>query len=221
MKRDPNKPLVIQLSKQMADLTRPKCGACPIPLSCCEAIYCEGAIQYARLYWDTELPRTDHPKLPLMGPDGCTAAPHFRPLCAVHVCERHYMGDTDFAGAYFELREQFSEALLRHDAAIAPEDADLADVVSEEHIDSLVDEIHDAASVPVYRLMINRNCGAGPYHEVASSTNLALLQSKAEQYSEEGVRWVIEDEDGESADVSPIHKQIVATVAAANWGHDD
>lgn len=70
-------------------------------------------------------------------------------------------------------------------------------------------------SYPVeYQLLINRNCGAGPYQKVATSTDLSALQKTAEKYSAEGARWVIQDVDGDLVDVSPIHKTILRTVAS-------
>lgn len=39
-----------------------------------------------------QLPRTNHPTLPLMGRDGCTAPPHLRPMCTMHTCDIQAMG---------------------------------------------------------------------------------------------------------------------------------
>jgi len=96
------------LYQQMADLTRPKCGSCRVPLSCCSSEYCEETLRFAEKQ-GTPLQTTQHPKLPLMGDNGCTAPPHLRPICTVHVCEQHLM-DVDFAEKYYTLREELSEA---------------------------------------------------------------------------------------------------------------
>lgn len=56
-----------------------------------------------------KLQRTDHPKLPFMGPDGCVLEPWQRPICAVHVCEGRLYRDLDFYKAYFELRERIGD----------------------------------------------------------------------------------------------------------------
>lgn len=94
------------LYQKMADLTLPKCKSCRVPISCCSPEYCEIALEFAKKQGEVLSP-TQHPRLPLMGKDGCTAPPHLRPICAVHVCEQHLM-DVDFAEEYFQLREELS-----------------------------------------------------------------------------------------------------------------
>lgn len=98
-----------KLYRQMSDMTRPKCGSCNIPLQCCSPEYCDMTIRWAREKYGEELKTTSHPRLPLMGANGCTAEPHLRPLCTVHVCEKQLMIDPKFHDAYFELREQIDE----------------------------------------------------------------------------------------------------------------
>ena len=56
--------------------------------SCCHPIFCRLTVLYASRAWGVRLEDTDHPSLPLMGPDGCVAAPHLRPTCSKHTCER-------------------------------------------------------------------------------------------------------------------------------------
>ena len=51
------------------------------------------------------LNRTDHPRLPFLGENGCVVPPHLRPICTVHVCEKHLWNDTEFADKYWELRK--------------------------------------------------------------------------------------------------------------------
>jgi len=95
-------------------LTRPECGRCRVPLSCCDEMYCQMAIEYAKNEWGVELKTTDHPKLPLMGPTGCTAAPHLRPICTVHTCQINSVGtsgNAEWDQKYFTLREQIEELL--------------------------------------------------------------------------------------------------------------
>lgn len=103
----PEKKLPV-LYQQMYELTNPKCGSCRAPNTCCDKMYCEATIAYANQEWNVELSSTGHPKLPLMGPKGCVAAPHLRPLCTVHVCEQHLM-DVEFSEKYFDLRDQLNE----------------------------------------------------------------------------------------------------------------
>lgn len=52
------------------------------------------------------LPVQHHPMLPLMGPKGCVAPPHLRPLCAVHVCEGQLLMDPALERAYLALRDE-------------------------------------------------------------------------------------------------------------------
>lgn len=94
----------------VAEHTRAKCGACLAPYACCSTSQCESTIAFAKDTFGVDLPVTDHPKLPLMGPEGCTAAPHFRPICAVHVCEQHLAGNTPWIDTYWDLRETAEDA---------------------------------------------------------------------------------------------------------------
>lgn len=107
------KRLVI-LYEEMSRHTAPECAsACPKPHSCCNGMYCEITIGYAKQKWGVDLPRTSDPRLPLMGPTGCTAAPHLRPICTVHTCDINSMGTKPWAPAwterYFDLRERINE----------------------------------------------------------------------------------------------------------------
>jgi len=112
MSKAVSKKTVEALYSMMSDLTHPCCATkCNIPLQCCSPEYCEMAIEHAKTKYGIELQRTDHPTLPLMGPTGCTAAPHLRPLCTIHVCEKHFI-DLKFSDKYFRLREKINEADL-------------------------------------------------------------------------------------------------------------
>lgn len=78
---------LIALYAELGRLTESECaGHCDRPRTCCEARYCAIAIDHAQTHWQTELAETWHPALPLMGDDGCTAAPHLRPICTAHTC---------------------------------------------------------------------------------------------------------------------------------------
>ena len=108
---------VIHLYGEMAKMTAPvcanTCGAKRSENRCCEAYYCELAIAHAKKKWGVTLTPTGHPKLPLMGPDGCTAAPHLRPICTVHTCEINDLGfkpgDETWTNRYFKVRERIDE----------------------------------------------------------------------------------------------------------------
>ncbi len=105
---------LIVLYQEMADITLPKCKQCRAPLSCCSPEYCHMAIEYAAQEWGVELKETGHSELPLMGKNGCVAAPHLRVLCTLHVCCINSLGcdvkDLPWTEKYFDLREKITEA---------------------------------------------------------------------------------------------------------------
>src|SRR3546814_1039588 len=87
MSRDGRRRL-IALYADLAAHTEPECtGACARPMTCCQERYCEIAMDFAAEHWGVELQTTWHRALPLMGPDGCTVAPHLRPICTAHTCD--------------------------------------------------------------------------------------------------------------------------------------
>jgi hypothetical protein len=104
------------LMKEMADLTLPECKECHVPLSCCDALYCEIAEHYARRNYDVELQTTSHPTLPFMGEAGCVVEPHLRPLCTLHVCSILAFGqkpnDNEWNKAYWSLRDRIDDLLF-------------------------------------------------------------------------------------------------------------
>ena len=106
---------LIVLFQEMYELTRPECDRCRVPRSCCDAMYCGCAEEYAREEWGVDLTplKTDHPTLPFMGEAGCVVLPHLRPLCTFHVCSIHDLGikpgDPGWTEKYFELRERINE----------------------------------------------------------------------------------------------------------------
>jgi len=104
---------LVALYAELAAHTESECAACARPFSCCEARYCAFAIEFARDQWDVALPPTWHATLPLMGPDGCTAAPHLRPICTAHTCETNEhgckRGDEAWTARYDALRARIGE----------------------------------------------------------------------------------------------------------------
>ncbi len=65
----------------------------------------------------------------------------------------------------------------------------------------------------MYKLMVSHNCGIS-YECHGEAEILEELHPKAEKFDEQGLRWVIEDENGRFEGVSSIHRNIVAHVAA-------
>lgn len=105
----PHNRKIEELFSQICELTQPKCAtACNAPQSCCSPEYCEMAIERAKEL-GTKLVITEHPRLPLMGANGCIAAPHFRPLCTLHICEIVLMRDKTLAERYFDLRSRLNK----------------------------------------------------------------------------------------------------------------
>lgn len=95
------------LYQKIADLTRPKCAECRVPLSCCSAEYCHMTIELAKESYGIDLKPTNHPTLPLMGEYGCIAEPYLRPACALHLCSINSLGfdkDPKFNKEYYQIR---------------------------------------------------------------------------------------------------------------------
>lgn len=98
----------------MSDLTAPECEKnCKLPHTCCSIEYCLITIDHAKKEWGVDLETTGNEKLPLMGPTGCTAAPHLRPICTVHTCDINNLGfkrgDPAWTEQYFKLRGKIEE----------------------------------------------------------------------------------------------------------------
>lgn len=106
---------LVTLFQQMYEHTKDECARCRAPHSCCALEACAMADDYARSC-GIILERTDHPKLPFMGPEGCTVPPHLRPLCTMHTCAINSLGfkpnDPEWTERYFNLRSQIEEQLL-------------------------------------------------------------------------------------------------------------
>lgn len=95
----------IDLLNQIHTLTQEKCRNCG---ACCSPEYCEMAIELS----EGTLKSTGHSDLPLMGPQGCIAPPHLRPLCTLHLCTISGVGtsgDEEWDSKYFALRDELSE----------------------------------------------------------------------------------------------------------------
>jgi len=106
---------LISLYKELHELTEPVCAnrdgdGCRAPRSCCDPIVCEQMADHAKNHWDVIFTHTGHPRFPLMGPDGCVAEPHLRPICTMHVCCINGFGfkpgDDEWTEHYYELRHQ-------------------------------------------------------------------------------------------------------------------
>lgn len=105
---------LVALYADLAAHTEPECtGACERPMTCCQERYCEIAMDFAVEHWGVELQTTWHRALPLMGPDGCTVAPHLRPICTAHTCEicEHgaKRGDAAWTERYYVLRDAIAD----------------------------------------------------------------------------------------------------------------
>ena len=103
-----------RLYAELSAVTAPECaGACERPRSCCAAAYCDFAMEFAQANWSVVLAPTGHGRLPLMGPAGCTAAPHLRPMCTAHTCAVSQFGgkpgDHAWTERYFALQEMIAE----------------------------------------------------------------------------------------------------------------
>jgi hypothetical protein len=106
---------LITLYKDMAELTLQECKtSCRAPLSCCSPEYCEFTIDFA-LRRGVTLTPTGHQRLPLMGPTGCVAPPHLRPMCTFHTCDVNSTGykKNDLTGQwdrkYYDLRAEIEQ----------------------------------------------------------------------------------------------------------------
>jgi len=105
---------LIKLYAELAAVTTPECAsACARPHSCCAPIYCQFAIEFAQANWGVALVPTGHGRLPLMGPAGCIAEPHLRPMCTAHTCAVSQFGgkpdDSTWTERYFALQEAIAE----------------------------------------------------------------------------------------------------------------
>lgn len=126
---------LIQAYQELANHTRDDCvgvlkDGSPNPTACaqskkqwkcCEPLYCDLAKDHAKEHWGTVLEDTPHYQtgktpLPLMGPDGCSIAPHLRPSCSLHHCQINSLGIKlhcpEWTERYFQLRSIVEELEL-------------------------------------------------------------------------------------------------------------
>ena len=112
---------LLDLYKKLAKHTREDCRLSKPPCNyyCCESRWCETAIHYAKVRWGVEIRRTKHPRFLLLGPKGCTAAPHLRPICTLHICwiGTYQNGDKGkkWAKTYFKIRDNINTEEFRLD----------------------------------------------------------------------------------------------------------
>lgn len=109
---------LIQLFKDMSDLTSPECASsCRAPHACCSPEYCDLAEEYAKQQGEQLLPAMQHPTLKYMSTTGCVVVPHLRPLCTLHVCSINGFGfkpgDEEWTTKYFDLRNDIEEELAK------------------------------------------------------------------------------------------------------------
>jgi len=99
-----------QLYKEMAELTMTECKKNCVALgSCCDKIYCQSAMDFAKAAGVTLHPTGN--KLPMLSDSGtCIAPPHFRKLCSVHNCDINAVGSFPYSSTatekYFQLRDR-------------------------------------------------------------------------------------------------------------------
>lgn len=101
---------------RLSEHTSSKCGSCMIPYRCCTKENCQATKELALTLFNIHLEETGT-TLPFLGENGCTVAPHHRPICTVHVCEAHFGKDPEWDEKYWDLREETSNLLEEHAAS--------------------------------------------------------------------------------------------------------
>lgn len=101
------------LYKDMYQHTNSDCRAnCKSKFSCCNEAHCEAAIEWALKRWGIKLEPVGT-TIPLLGPNGCIAEPHLRPLCTIHTCDisafGHKRGDEEWTDKYWQIRDKLEE----------------------------------------------------------------------------------------------------------------
>lgn len=99
-----------EIGKSIQELTFKVCKVkCKSLGSCCDATYCESAIQAAAK--DGVVLQKFEGNLPLLNSENqCTAPARYKPLCVVHQCDIQNFGefeDSKLTDDYFKLREGF------------------------------------------------------------------------------------------------------------------
>ena len=96
------------LWQEIASLTYEKCQeTCPSLGGCCHGMYCEMAAEFMKNSGETP------PPMPFVVNGRCIIPPHYRPLCSLHQCKMHGMGEDDkdleWTKKYYELRDKLEE----------------------------------------------------------------------------------------------------------------
>lgn len=105
------------LLQEMSNITAPECASsCRVPHTCCDNLYCEIALHYAKRTYGIELKATgEHPTLPFMSATGCVVEPYLRPICTVHTCAVQSVGqkqnDPEWNEHYYQLRNEIDDLL--------------------------------------------------------------------------------------------------------------
>lgn len=103
---------LVTLYAEMAEMTLADCKVrCRRIAACCSPEYCQMALKEAER-WHEPLEPTGN-QMPLLGPTGCVAAPHLRPLCSLHHCDINSLGfhktDREWTKRYFALRAKIDD----------------------------------------------------------------------------------------------------------------
>jgi hypothetical protein len=98
---------LVDLYREMAELTHPLCARCDPPHHCCELAGCVQAMSWTTTMYDMRLPRLPGTKLPFLSSAGCTVAPHHRSLCTTWLCRQALLLAPP---RYFELQAQIAKA---------------------------------------------------------------------------------------------------------------
>ena len=80
---------LIDLYREITDISRPLCSTCTPPYHCCQPVGCGLATVWARRVYGVQLEYTSDnaiSTLPYLTKTGCTVAPHHRPLCSLWLC---------------------------------------------------------------------------------------------------------------------------------------
>jgi len=95
---------IVDLYRQMAELTNAVCAKCPVPYRCCEDAGCAQAMAWTETVEQVNL-TADKTHIPFLEDDGCILPAHFRPLCSIWLCK-----DAVKPPGYAELLREIAEA---------------------------------------------------------------------------------------------------------------
>jgi hypothetical protein len=84
---------LIGLYQQMADHTKPECGKCRVPNSCCSTMYCDFAEKLSKeTEPDLPIPERNEQRMFLDAGGNCLMRPDLRPMCTLHTCDVNSIG---------------------------------------------------------------------------------------------------------------------------------